>query len=90
MNAADNETIPTQAPDSAHSASSGRRVAAICNQIVQQIPAKARLPVLAGGVVLSTLAAYTYLSSGSAILNVVCRHIFRSAELSVFIDGKLS
>lgn len=90
MNAADNETIPTQAPDSAHPISLGRRVADICNEIVQRIPTKARLPVLAGVVVLITLAAYTSLSSGSAILNVVCRHNFRSAELSVFIDGKLS
>src|SRR5260370_41136778 len=90
MNAADSETIPIQATDSVRSVSFGRRVAAICNEIIQRIPPKARLPVLAGAVVLITLAAYTSLSSGPAVLNVVCRHNFRSAELSVFIDGKLS
>jgi hypothetical protein len=50
--------------------------------VAQQIPAKLRLPVLAGGVVLLTLAAYTSLNGGSAILNVGCHHSFRSVELS--------
>src|SRR5260370_34465259 len=90
MNAADSELLPTRAPDSAHSVSLRRRVAAICNEVVQRIPPKARLPVLAGAVVLITLAAYTSLSSGPAVLNVVCRHNFRSAELAILIDGKLS
>src|SRR5260370_30418234 len=90
MNSADSGTTPVQISDSASALSRGRRVAAICNQMVQRIPTKARLPVLAGGLVLLALAVYTSLSSGSAILNVVCRHNFRSAELSVLIDGKLS
>jgi hypothetical protein len=56
---------------------------------VQRLPRKLRLPVLAGFVLLFGLVLYTTLSTSSATLNLVCRHNFRSAELSVFIDEKL-
>jgi hypothetical protein len=56
--------------------------------MVQRIPTKARLPLFAGVVVLIALALYTSLSGGPAILNVVCRHNFQSAELSISVDGK--
>ncbi len=45
--------------------------------------------MLAGSAVLFVLALYTFLFSSSATLNLVCRHNLRSAELSVFVDGKL-
>jgi hypothetical protein len=35
------------------------------------------------------LALYTSLSTGSATLNLICRHNFRTVDLSVSIDGKL-
>jgi hypothetical protein len=66
------------------------RITAVCNRVMQWIPAKARLAVLVGSLVLLGLVAYTFLSSGSATLNLVCRHNLRTADLSVFIDGKLS
>src|SRR5512135_445455 len=56
---------------------------------VQRLPRKLRLSVLAGFVLLFGLVLYTTLSTPSATLNLVCRHSFRSAELSVFIDEKL-
>ena len=66
------------------------RVAATYKLVSQWIPAKARLAVLAGSLVLFGLVVYTFLSSGSATLNLVCRHNLARADLSVFIDGKLS
>jgi hypothetical protein len=66
------------------------RVATIYKQAVRAIPPKARLAVLAGSLVLIGLAIYTSLSSQPATLNLLCRHNLPTAELSVFIDGKLS
>jgi hypothetical protein len=39
--------------------------------------------------VLIPLAVYSYLSNGRGDLNLVCRHNFQSAELTVSVDGKL-
>jgi len=64
-------------------------IAEACARVVQQIPSKARLALLAGFVVLIGLAVYTVFFSGSAALNVVCHHSFRAAELSVYLDGRL-
>lgn len=66
------------------------RIAAIWERVAQWIPPKARLAVLAGSLVLFGLVVYTFLSTGSATLNLVCRHNLRTADLSVVIDGKLS
>ena len=54
------------------------------------VPPRARLPVLSGALVLAALAAYFYLSSGPAHLNLLVRHRLQSAELWVVMDGKLS
>jgi hypothetical protein len=56
---------------------------------IRSILPKARLPIFAGLPVLVGLALYTSLSTGSATLNLVCRHNLRSADLSVSMDGKL-
>jgi hypothetical protein len=48
------------------------------------------MPMMAGAAALVALALYTSMSSGSAVLNVICRHSFRSAEISILIDGKPS
>ena len=66
------------------------RVAAACARAVEWIPSKARLAVLAGFLVLLGLAVYMIWFSGSATLNLVCHHSFRSAELSVYLDGRLA
>lgn len=51
------------------------------------IPSKARTALLAGSIVLISLAVYTSLT-GSATLNLICRYALRSADISVSIDGK--
>jgi hypothetical protein len=61
---------------------------AACNRVIRMIPAKARLPVLVGSLVLVALAVYTSLSGGSATLNLICHHDLRSADITVSIDGK--
>lgn len=66
------------------------RLAAAWKISLQRIPRKVRLAVLTASVVLFGLALYTFLFSSSATLNLVCHHNLRSAELSVFIDGKLA
>jgi hypothetical protein len=81
---------PTQSSQPSRSLGVVERVAATCKCVVQWIPPKARLAVLAGSLVLTGLAVYGVLRSGSATLNLVCRHSLRSADLEVSIDGKLS
>ena len=61
---------------------------ATCNHLVQLIPPKARMAVLTGALVLVGLAVYTSLPGGSATLNLICRHDFRSTDISVAIDGR--
>jgi hypothetical protein len=75
--------VPTSQPGRAYSL-------AACERALRWMPPKARLPVLTGSLVLTALAVYMYLSSGSAYLNLVCRHNLQSAGLSVFIDGELT
>jgi len=75
--------VPTSQPGRAF------RLAA-CERALWWIPSKARLPVLTGSLVLTALVVYMYWSSGSAYLNLVCRHNLQGAGLSVFIDGKLT
>ena len=58
------------------------------NRLVQLIPPKARMAVLTGALVLVGSAVYTSLSGGSATLNLICRHDFRSTDISVAIDGR--
>jgi hypothetical protein len=72
------------------SSSARDRALAIGRRIVGWIPAKARLAVAAGGCVLTAAAMlYSWLFTGSATLNLVCRHNLRSAELAVYVDGDL-
>jgi hypothetical protein len=59
----------------------------IRNRIRSILP-KARLPIFFGFTALVGLAVYTSLSTGS-VLNLICRHNLRTANLSVSIDGKL-
>ena len=56
-------------------------------RFVGLIPPKARTALLAGSIVLISLAVYTSLT-GSATLNLICRYALRSADISVSIDGK--
>jgi len=66
------------------------RLSAACRRVLQRMPRKLRVPILAGLVLLLGFIVYTVASASSATLNLVCRHNFRNAELSVFIDGKLA
>lgn len=66
------------------------RLATIGRHWLGWIPPKARLAVLAGVLVLIGLAVYAFLTSGSATLNLVCRHNLRAADLSLLVDGKLA
>jgi hypothetical protein len=61
----------------------------VLRQVLQRIPPKARLAVCFGLLVLIPLAIYSYLSNGRGDLNLVCRHNFQSAELTVSVDGKV-
>ena len=62
-------------------------VKASFNRVVTLIPPKGRTALLTGSIVLISLAVYTSLT-GSATLNLICRHALRSADISVSIDGK--
>ena len=57
------------------------------NRVIRLIPPKGRAALLTGSIVLISLVVYMSLS-GSATLNLICRHTLRSAEISVSIDGK--
>ncbi len=71
-----------------YSTAAGRLVGAF-RRVSQWIPPKARLAVSFGLLVLIPLAVYSYLSNGRGDLNLVCRHNFQSAELTVSVDGKI-
>ena len=47
----------------------------------------ARVAALIGVVLLAVLGVRAYLAGGSAVLNLVCRHNLRVADLAVYIDG---
>ena len=68
----------------------GGRVGAFCTQALHRIPRVARVAALIGVVLLAVLGVRAYLAGGSAVLNLVCRHNLRAADLAVYIDGKLS
>jgi hypothetical protein len=65
------------------------RSSAACRRVLRRIPRKLRVSILTGLVLLLGFVIYTVASAPSATLNLICRHNFRNAELSVFIDGKL-
>src|SRR5438034_9569667 len=65
-------------------------VAATFRRVLQWIPPKARLAVCLGSLALTGLAIYTYLSSDSGSLSLVCRRSLRTVELSVFVDDSLT
>jgi len=52
------------------------------------IPPKVRLAACLGTLVFVLVGVYSYLSSGSSTVNLVCQHNLMSADLSVSIDGK--
>src|SRR5262245_16095704 len=54
------------------------------------IPVKARLAVLTGSLVLVAVLLYNVFAAGSATLQVVCRHGFRNADVSVRVDGDVA
>ena len=76
-----------QAPRPSHVSILLESARAAFNRVVRMIPPKWRVALLTGSMALVTLAVYTYLT-GSATLNLICRHALRSADISVSIDGK--
>jgi hypothetical protein len=78
---------PIQEPKPSHASILLDSAKASFNRIVRLIPSKARVGLLTGSIVLISLAVYTSLT-GSATLNLICRHALRSADISVSIDGK--
>jgi hypothetical protein len=86
--------MPPQISEPDHSHAETGRFVTMYKHALQGIPPKARLAALAVSLVLSLVligpAIYTSLSSQPATLNLICRHNLMTAELSVFIDGKLS
>src|SRR6266481_9343806 len=76
-----------QKPSPAHAPILLDSAKASFNRVVRWIPPKGRAALLTGSIVLTSLAVYTSLT-GSATLNLICRHTLRSADISVSIDGK--
>ena len=62
----------------------------ILEPILGKIPAQARMAVSFGSLTLLCLIIYVYFLPGSGNLTVVCRENFRSAELSIYVDDKLT
>ena len=60
----------------------------LLQRVFRHIPRKVWFAIVAGLLALVGLVFLT--SSGSATLNVICRHSLRSAALTVFIDGKVA
>lgn len=86
---------PVQEPDAqsaqgGKSPVAGRPAATIWQRAVQWIPPKARLAVLTGSLVLVGFFIHSAWSSGVSTLQVVCRHNFRAADVSVRVDGDLA
>jgi hypothetical protein len=54
---------------------------------VQRLPRWANISGLAAAILLAMIGVYVYLGSGTAKLRIVCSHSFRTAELSVVVDG---
>jgi len=75
-------------PESTGYPSIVRRVIEKFQRTLLWIPPKARLATCLGLLVLIALGIYSYATSGSSTLNLVCRHNLQSAELSVSIDGE--
>jgi hypothetical protein len=82
------ETATTNPETQNHPGADGR-VSDAYRLVVRKIPPKARLAVCFGLLVLIPLGIYSYLSNGYGDLNLVCRHSFQSAELTVNVDGKM-
>ena len=78
---------PIRKPKPSHASILLDSAKASFNRVVRLIPPKGRAALLTGSIVLISLAVYTSLT-GSATLNLICRHAFRSADISVSIDGK--
>ena len=79
---------PIQKPKPSHASILLDSAKASFNRVVRLIPPKGRAALLTGLIVLIGLAVYTSLT-GSATLNLICRHALRSADISVSIDGKM-
>jgi len=65
-----------------------RNVFGTLQRLFQWIPPKARLAALVGTIVFVVAGIYTFWWSGSSILNLVCQHNLKSADLTVSVDGK--
>jgi len=78
---------PIQKPRPSHASILLDSVKALFKRVVRLIPPKGRAALLTGSIVLISLVVYTSLT-GSATLNLICRHTLRSADISVSIDGK--
>ena len=65
-------------------------VLAVCRRALQWVPANARLAVLTGSLVLAVMIAYVAWPGRASTLQIVCRHNFRAADLSVRVDGDLT
>jgi hypothetical protein len=57
--------------------------------LFQWTPARTRLAVWVTSVLVG-IGIYVHLSKDGVDLNLICRHNFESAELSVFVDGRLA
>jgi len=86
-NPVDMTETPVPIPRPTHFTVAADLVAATFRRVLQWIPPKARLAVCLGSLALTGLAIYTYRSSDSGSLSLICRHSLRTAELSVFVDG---
>jgi hypothetical protein len=82
--------IPMASPEPQPHRTAAGRLADIFRRVLEWLPPKARLAVFFGLLVMVPLAVYSYLSNGHGDLNLICRHTFQAAELTVSVDGKLA
>lgn len=86
----ENSTRNVKSGDTEAQATLGACVQMIGKRALHRIPAKARFAVITGSLVLIALAIYTFVSSGSSTLNLICHHNFQNGEITVFVDGNPS
>src|SRR5947209_7901934 len=56
---------------------------------IQRLPRRVRIAGAALAILLTGWLIFSFATSDSARLNLVCQHSFRSAELSVWVDSNL-
>ena len=62
--------------------------AAVLRQF-RKVPRKLRMAATLAAVLLIGVGIFFWLTAASARLRIICQHTFRSAELSVWVDGNL-